>query len=230
MRPIGFLIGVSLALSAFSPPSVSSERDIEYKVLDGKLSVFGHVLNPKYPIPGDDYEGRVIAFHASPNSKRIVIQSGYRVEVDLWLYDTETKTRPIRIPSKPGNHTTVNWHGNSVFEVFWGGMGYSMSQLFRVAAPQNGKRIDDMLLYDEQWDVYVSFFTDDKAGIEVGRAFPERELKPEKIKLDLEYTYVSDARFTIDDVRIVGNKIVVTHTKANGEKVEEAFSSRFLRR
>ena len=87
-----------------------------------------------------------------------------------------------------------------------------------------------MLLYDQRRDVYVSFLIDDalSSGIEIGKTFYEQKLKPERFKLNLEYTYVSNARFAISDVKIIGNKVVVTHTKMNGEKIEETFSSRFL--
>lgn len=231
VRPIACLIAASLFLGFLS--CLSSElwaKDVEYEVVGGRLAVFGYVLDPIYPIPGADVEGRVIAFHVSPDKKWIVIQSGYRIEVDLWLYDTESKAKPVRIASQPGNHTTVNWHGSEVFEVFWGGMGYGMSQLFRVADPQTGKRIDDMLLYDPRRDVYVSFLIDDSLSsvIEMGKVFSEQKPKSERFKLDLEYTYVSDARFAIDDSKIIGNKVVVTHTKTSGDKVEETFSPRLL--
>lgn len=232
MRPIASLIAIGLILSGFLFSSDALwAKDIEYKVVDGRLAVFGHVLDPRYPIPGDDYEGRVIAFHASPDGKRIVIQSGYRAEVDLWLYNVDAKAKPVRIASQPGNHTTVNWYGSRVFEVSWAGMGYSMSELFRVEDMQRGRQVDDMLLYDVGRDIYVSFVMDDAlgAGIELGRAFVGQEREPERFKLKLEYTYVTDARFTIKDVAIEGNKIIVTHTRSNGEKVREAFSSDFLR-
>ncbi len=229
---ITFLIVVGLALGGlvFAPGAVLA-KDVEYQVVAGKLAVFGHVLDPKYPIPGDDDEGRVIAFHSSPNERWIVIQSGYRVEVDLWLYDTQTKAKPVRIASQPGNHTRVSWHGNRVFGVSWGGMGYRMSELFQVEDPQRGKRIDDMLLYDEGRDIYVSFFIDHAlgTGVELGRVFGGQGRKPERFRLNLEYTYASNARFAIEDATIAGNKIVVTHTRESGKKVRETFSSDFLR-
>lgn len=231
VKPFACLIAPSLILIILlSSSSDLWAKEIEYEVVGGKLAVFGYVLDPKYPIPGADFEGRVIAFHLSPDKKWIVIQSGYRIKVDLWLYNTETKAKPVRIASQPGNHTTVNWHGREVFEIFWGGMGYSMSQLFQVGDPQIGKRINDMLLYDQRRSVYVSFLIDDSLSswIEIGRTFYEQKLKPERFKLNLEYTYLSDARFAINDVKIIGNRIVVTHTKMNGEEVEETFSSRFL--
>ena len=218
LRLIGSRFVPSLALSILvSLASPSSGKEIEYKVVDGKLAVFGYVLEPKYPIPGDDSEGRVIAFHPSPDERWVVIQSGYRVAVDLWLYDTATRAKPVRVASEPGNHTTINWHGSKVFEVFWGGMGYSMSELFRVEHVDRGKRVDDMLLYDDRRDLYVSFLIDEAitTGIEVGRAFAEPGVQPEKFKLDLDYTYVSEARFTIENVKIVGSEIVVTHTREN---------------
>ena len=231
LKPNAFQIAASFVLSILT--SLSSDlwaAEIKYEVVGGKLAVFGYVLEPKYPIPGPDFEGRVIAFHFSPDKKWLVIQSGYRVKVDLWLYNTETKAKPVRIASQPGNHTTVNWHGCEVFEIFWGGMGYSVSQLFQVGDPQTGKQIDNLLIYDCQRDVYVSFLIDDSrsSGIEIGRIFFEQKLEPEKFKLNLEYTYVSDALSTIKDVNIIGNKVVVAHTKMNGKRIEESFSSRFL--
>ena len=231
LKPFACQIAASLILSFLS--SLSSDlwaEEIEYDVLDGKLTVFGYMLDPKYPIPGADSEDRFITFRQSPNKKWIVIQSGYRIKVDLWLYNNETKAKPVRIASQPGNHTAVNWYGSKVFEIFWGGMGYSMSQLFQVEDPQIGQQIDDMLLYDYRRDVYVSFFVDDSysSGIEIGRAFYEPKLKPERFKLNLEYTYVSDARFAINDVRIIRNRVAVTHTKMNGVKVVETFSARAL--
>ena len=119
VKPIAFLIAISLILSiSLSSSSDLWAKEIEYEVVGGKLAVFGYVLDPKYPIPSADFEGRVIAFHLSPDNKWIVIQSGYRIKVDLWLYNTETKAKPVRIASQPGNHTTVNWHGSEVFEIF----------------------------------------------------------------------------------------------------------------
>ena len=230
VKPIAGLIASSFILGILLSSGDLWAKEFEYEVVEGKLAVFGHVLDPKYPIPSADFEGRVIAFHISPDEKWIVIQSGSRIKVDLWLYNTETKAKPVRIVSQPGNHTTVCWHGSEVFEIFWGGMGYSKSQLFQVGDPQIGKQISDMLLYDRQHDVYVSFFIDDSllSRIEIGRTFDKQKLKPQRFKINLEYTHVSDARFAIDHVKIIGNKVVVTHTKMNGDKVEEIFPSRFL--
>ncbi|UCH48896.1 MAG: hypothetical protein JSU95_03580 [Betaproteobacteria bacterium] len=203
-------------------------REIEYEVKGGKLVVFGHVLEPVYSAPEAQAEGRVVFFHRSPDKKWIVIQSGYRIEVDLWLYNTRTNGKPVRIECEPGNHTTAKWYGSKVFEISWGGMGYEMSQLFRVDDTRTGKRVDGMLLYEPHRDVYVSLVIDDSLSsvIEVGRAFNEQQL--ERFKLDLEYEYVSEARFAINDTRIVGNKLVVTHTRLNGDKVESVFSPQLL--
>jgi hypothetical protein len=231
LRPLAVLPIACLVLAALL--SVAGDAwagDIQYEVVGGKLVVFGHVLDPVYPVPGAEVESRVIAFHRSPDKKWIVIQSGYRIEVDLWLYNTETKAKPVRIACQPGNHTTVNWHYSDVFEINWGGMGYDTSQLFQVGNPQTGKRVDGMLLYEPRRDVYVSFVIDDSLSsvIEVGRAFNEQKPALERFKLDLEYEYVSEARFAINDTRIVGNKLAVTHTRMNGDKVESVFSPRIL--
>ena len=222
------ILGTLLLGWCFATPGTLLARDIEYRVVEGRLEVLGYVLNPRYPIPGDDYEGRVIAFHPSPDGRWVVIQSGYRVEVDLWLYDTETEARPVRIDTDPGNHTSVNWHGNGTFEVFWAGMGSTMGELFRVDDLGHGARVDQMLHYDAARDIYVSFFSEEasgnlEVGIEIGHAFVHRR-HPERFTLDLDYAYLSNARFMIDEVEIRGNDVVVTYTMRSGEQARVAFA------
>ena len=104
------------------------------------------------------------------------------------------------------------WHGDSVFEVEWGGMGYTISELLLAEDPARRARVDDMLLYDEESAVYVSFF---RNGVEVGRLFgPEADR--ERFPLPLEYTSAVDARMTIESVAIQGPALSVVHRKADG--------------
>lgn len=202
-----------------SPPRAPG-RGIPY-VIEGKaLHVFGHALEPtRSPDLTDPAteEAIHVGIATSPNGRWSVIkflnpsrESPW--SYDFWLYDAETGTRPIELEVDTGRNAGIVWHGDTVFEVAWGGMGYTMSELLLAEDPARRTRVDDLLLYDEKSALYVAFFRD---GVEVGRPFAP-EADRERFPLPLEYASSVDARMTIDSVAIQGPVLSVVHRKADG--------------
>lgn len=215
----------SMTLFALDLPVFAKEFKCQYELYDGKIKVFDYLLEPKNPI--DDTEDTVIACDSSPDGRWITVQSGYRISVDIWLYDSYTKKRPIRIDTQPGNHTRVNFHSNAVFEVRWGGMGYRMSDFFQVDKPKVKVHIDDVLSYFDVLDAYVSFYEN---GVVIGKVF--EKIMPEKFHIDFDLTKDPNAispLFVIDKIKIIGEELIVSHRRTNGQMTTEVFKPKLLK-
>ncbi len=228
---------VALAVLTASPPLsplVSAAGAQDYKVVDGKLQVFGYTLEPRFPIkvsspPEED--DTLIGLISSPSGRRVIIKVGVRLQTDYWLYDSRKRSTPLKIPAEPrGRHVFTEWHSDDVFEVQSAGMGYSVSDLFR-ADDLTKKTSTDGLLYtlDLERQLYACFYQDEQVvtGVELGKLFagkPEKERFP--INLDVEY--LSDAMLMMEEVEIMGDKLVITHKKRDGTSVREEFTPRLL--
>ena len=214
-----------------SPPRIPG-GGIPY-VIEGKaLHVFGHALEPTRSLDLSDpaaEEAIHVGIAPSPSGRWSVIKflnpsEEFPWSYDFWLYDAEAKSRPIEIGVDAGRNAGVVWHGDSVFEVAWGGMGYTGSALFLAEEPARRARVDDMLLYDEERSLYVSFFRD---GVEVGHLFAAKTER-ERFPLPLEYASAVDARMTIDSVEIQGSALSVVYRKADGSLARVQFFSELL--
>jgi hypothetical protein len=227
-----FLFTVALSLpSAFAegPNSPAGEK-LSYKVIDGRLSVFGHVLTPRFPVKASDppeEDDTLVGLHHSPSGRWVIIRTGRRLELEMWLYDSQTREVPRKILAGGGSHVTSYWHGDDAFEIRHAGMGYWKSDFFLSRDLGKTFQVDDLLLYDPERDLYLSFYMD---GVEVGRGFDRAGSHPERFDIKLEYTYRSDAAFTIEAVELRGQHLVVSHHKADGTIVQETFTPGHLER
>jgi hypothetical protein len=227
-----FLFAVALSLpSAFaeSPNSPAGEK-LSYEVIDGRLSVFGHVLTPRFPVKASDPEEEddtLVGLIHSPSGRWVIIRTGRRLELEMWLYDARTQEAPRKILTGGGSHVSSYWHGDDAFEIRHAGMGYWKSDFFLSRDFGKTFQVNFLLLFDPGRDIYVSFYID---GVEVGRGFDRAGSHPERFDMDLEYTYASDAAFTIEKVELRDRHLVVSHRKADGTIVQETFTPRHLER
>lgn len=232
------LMAVSLAIVAAPLAAAETAKPAkpEYQVVDGAVLVFGHRLETENPLPkiGHCETCSAIGFVYSPDERWVMIISDVRfTDNDIWLYDTSTGAKPRRVVDKRrGKHLIeTDWLSNRIFEIRWGGMGYTTSLLFDVANPGEGKALSDLLLYDVERDVYARFHNvaNEYPGymIEVGSAFSPA-VPAERFAIALDMEYLSDWAFQIDSVEIDGAHLVVTYdTKARG-KVTDRFPARVL--
>jgi hypothetical protein len=171
-------------------------------------------------------------FYQSPDERWVVIISDVHLtRTDVWLYDSDTTAAPVRVDAKrSGRHVGSEWHGSSVFEIYRAGMGNRISELFRVDDVARKRVIHDILLYEAEKDIYVRYFFDDgyKSWVALGRAF-STDRKEEKYPIELDIDYLSDAVFAIEEVKIDGSSLFVTHKKKDGTLVQETFPSDTLK-
>jgi hypothetical protein len=214
---------------AESPDSPTGE-EAPYTVIDGRLSVFGHVLTPRFPVKASDPEEEddtLIGLNHSPSGRWVIIRTGRRLELEMWLYDARTREAPRKVPlAGGGSHVSSYWHGENAFEVRHEGMGYWKSDFFLSRDLKRTFQVDFLLLYDPERDLYVSFYMD---GVEVGKGFDRAGAHPERFDIELEYTYASEAPFTIEKAELRGRHLAVSHQKADGTIVEETFTPRHLK-
>ena len=109
--------------------------EFEYTVADGKLFVFGYQLEPQFPVkasrPRED-DDALIGFNSSPSERWMLIQVGESMQTELWLYDRQRNTRPVKVDVRPcGRHVFASGRNDEVFEVQHAGMGYSESDFFQ---------------------------------------------------------------------------------------------------
>ena len=221
-----------MTLVAFLPSAQAAE--FEYTVADGQLSVFGHRLEPQCPIksssPRED-DDTSIGFSVSPSERWILIHVGLDVQTDLWLYDSQSKARPVRIEARPrGRHVFTKWRSDRIFEIQHAGMGYSESDFFRADDLTKKASVDGFIYHlDFERGLYVCYFLDDQltTGVEVGRLFGG-EAQKERFPVNLDVVYLSNANMAIEQVEIVGEKVLVTHRKQDGTLFQEAFSPELL--
>ena len=225
---------VAAAKSYFVPPTpgpTPKSDDPPYSITNGRLHVFGYSLQPnfeiKLPTSLDDDDTSSISFSRSDDGRWIVIHHERDVNSsEFWLYDDETRKKPFHLQIGSGRHGDIAWHGNRLFEVQYFGMGYTISIFVRVDDPENPVHTADLLHYDGERDIYVSFFPD---GVEIGRLFDLTSAK-ERFPIALEYVSAVDARMTIEKVDIKGKELVVTHTRRDGSLAVERFLPDLLER
>jgi len=201
---------------------------IPYHMEDGLLRVFDHTLQPKQEIKvgtsPDDDDLSHISFSGSDDGRWRVIKHCHDVNsTEFWLFDTESGEKPTLLPDG-GRHAEVHWHGNDVLEIRSRGMGYVVSAFIRVDDPERIVRVDDLLHYDREGDVYVSFFP---IGVEIGQRFTTAPR--ERFGLEPEYDSFVNASATTESVRVEGRELVVSHRRRDGSLAHEVFYPTTLR-
>lgn len=201
------------------------ENDIDYSVEEDALHVFGHVLQPKFNIkladfPEDD-DVSSISFPSSGDGRWVVIVHKRDVNsVEFWLYDRRTGEQPVRLPVGPGRHGEVRWHGDEIFEISFAGIGYTLSRFVHVARPEESFEVRDLLHYDDDTRVYISFVPD---GVEVGRLFEQDESSRKRVPLGFDYFSAADARTSIETVDYDDGLVTVTHRRQDGSLARQSF-------
>ena len=237
MRMIAVLLTL---LGFFAATNAGAADDIEYRLVDGAIVVFGHTLTPAEPLPDNIKCEECGAFHSvslvqSPDKRWVLIISDVRLQnFDAWVFDTQSKSAPRRITdTRRGRHFTgVEWHSDDRLELSFGGMGYTTSLLFDAARAGGPKVIDNLLLYDGNRDVYVRYLYDSETStdrVEVGRVFSVDEAI-ERFDIALDNKYVSNSRFMIQSVQIDGANLLVTYDTTARGKVRDVFEPRALDR
>lgn len=215
------LLAVALAFT----PTLSGNIDVPCELSSKELRVFGHVLRSP-EIKNREGES-FVSFSESPGKRWVVIGYDEPFEKTLvWLYDRATQAAPKAVRSpRLGKHFGVEWHGDDVFAVFWSGMGYKTSQLFRTANPDAGVQLSDLIVYDPVRDVYARYAAGaaDRHFVIIGRAF-HRGAAEEKFPIKL---YVEDVLSIVGslDIRFGGNSVSISYESKKG-LVTETFPSK----
>ncbi len=225
-----FLISTAFFFISSLSYAVAEEIEVPFKVRHGKIEAFGYILMPKVPLKGEDED--FISFDKSPNSRWITIVAGDYPNIDVWLYDAKSRKAPVRVNTTPGRHVFIKWHGDEVIEVYWAGMGYQMSDLFKTSEPNRKTHIDDLLYYDKERLVYVRYYfkkKDDKIHffVSMGRAFAE-DSKEEHFVVGLDPTSLVDAVMAFEDVEIIRDKLIITHKRQDSRVIKEEFKPGLL--
>jgi hypothetical protein len=227
-----------LAGASQSPLAAAATPAPEYEVVDGAIVVFGHRLVPTEPLPeagecGDCGPIHSVGFRHSPDGRWILIVSDVPLTSnDVWLYDTLTEAMPLHVVDRRrGQHLLgAEWHSGRVFEVSWGGMGYTASLMLDAENPGDPRKLNGLLLYDAGRDVYVRYLYDDATSadsIEIGSVLSAAG-EPERFPISLDNVYLSDSQFMIEVVEIDGTSLIVTYNTAAQGPVREEFSPRLL--
>jgi len=121
-----------------------------------------------------------------------------------------------------GKHFGVDWYGNSVFAVYFGGMGYKTSQLFSVTKPDTFSQIESVIDYDPVRDIYARFDFDNNIifHVTVGRAF-HRDVVEEKFPIQLDTEDLVDAIGLIKEVKFDRADVIITYETAKGVVTEK---------
>ena len=197
--------------------TLSGNIDIHYTIQKGELRVFGHVLTSK-EISAKDNEYHV-SFRESPDKRWVVIGYDEPFEKTLvWLYDSTSKAAPVPIMAKRvGKHFGVDWYGNSIFAVYFGGMGYKASQLFSVAKPDIFTQVESIIDYDPIRDIYTRFDFDKDFNfyVIVGRAFHANTIE-EKFPVKLDTDDLVTAIGLINEVKLGSTDITIKYESEKG--------------
>lgn len=232
-KRIGALKGKKEALESpanAETPTLSNNIDIPYTIRKGELQVLGHALrSEEITAKEDEY---YVSFRESPNKRWVIIGYDEPFEKTLvWLYDRTTNTAPVSVKAKRvGKHFGVDWYGDSVFAVYWGGMGYKTSQLFSAARPAVYTQIESIVEYDPVRDLYARFDFDKQFNfyVIVGRAF-HPQAGEEKFPVKLHSDDLITAIGSIENVRFGGSGITIRYQSKSGV-VTETHSSTIVER
>jgi len=193
----------------------SIEANSNLEAEDGIVKLFGFEIDVKKPVsiskpPREDDTS--VYFKNNKNNEFIVVQLFSDMEAEFWLYNSALKQKPKKIQVETGRHAKVSWQGDHIIEISWGGMGYSITKYIDAKNLKHRTTVDDLLLYDNNSNIYVSFYRD---GVEIGHVL-NSECETKKIDLDLEYKYVSDAIMSIENVNIINETVSVKYLAKDG--------------
>jgi uncharacterized protein len=210
-----------------NPPSSEMEKssgsvDIPYRIRAGELQVFGFTLRSKEISAKDDVY--TVSFWESPGKRWVVIGYDEPFEKTLvWLYDRASKAAPVPVKAlRVGMHFGVDWYGENVFAVYFGGMGYKTSQLFSVTRPDIYTQEESIVAYDPARDLYARFDFDKNFifYITVGRAF-HRETGEEKFPVKIETEDMTTAIENVENVRFGSDDVTITYQGEKGAVTEK---------
>lgn len=202
-------------------PTDPGAVDIPYTIRKGELQVLGHVLrSEEISAREDEY---YVSFRESPGKRWVVIGYDEPFEKTLvWLYDGTSKAAPVPVKAqRVGKHFGVDWYGDSVFAVYWGGMGYKTSQLFSVTRPDVYTQIESIVEYDPARDIYARFDFDKEFNfyVIVGRAL-HPHAGEEKFPIKLYSEDLITAIGSIENVRFGSNDITIKYQSKSGVVTE----------
>ncbi|NIR65060.1 MAG: hypothetical protein GWN61_12590, partial [candidate division Zixibacteria bacterium] len=106
-------------------------------------------------------------------------------------------------------------HGDDILEIMAAGMGYTISYIYDPASPQERAIVNDMLLLDPERKLYVRFIQDEGYMVAIGRIF-SKNAEEERFPFSLESKWVTDALGKVEEVKLSGEKLFVTHRKEDG--------------
>jgi len=215
----------------------------------GELNIYGHKLWPKHasgftPEDPDDkayalqdslgFTQQHVELSDSPDGRWTVItlyvdQKGH----DYWLYDHETKAKPVYFEVELGNRfSSVHWHGSRLFRVQKDcSMLCSSNQFFD---PKDLKHpslpIGDFITYNPEKNLYVSVYGD---GLEVGR--PTGNKKPQRLCIGkgFDYNYMGSQQDenNVKDRELTtvfkGGNMIVDYQTEGGKRVHKEFLLKF---
>ncbi len=203
--------------TAQTSDATSGSVEVPFTIKSGELKVFGYVLTSKeISAKEDEYN---VSFHESPDKRWVVIGYDEPFEKTLvWLYDRTSKTLPIPVKAtRVGKHFGVDWYGNSVFAVYFGGMGYKTSQLFTVETPNKYIQVESIIKYDPVRDIYARLDFDKNFifHLIVGRAF-DKNAGEEKFPIQLDTDDLVDAISLIKEVKFGKADVAIAYERGKG--------------
>jgi hypothetical protein len=209
-------------------PALSGGGEIPYTLQDGVLQVFGHAIRSDEIRNIEDES--FVSFSEAPNKRWVVIGYDEPFEKTLvWLYDRTTKVAPVVVKAnRVGKHFGVDWYGDTVFAVFWAGMGYKTSQLFKVTKPDVFTQVTDLIVYNPGRDIYAryAFDKDDNHFVFVGRAF-HKQYPEEKYLIKLSVEDLLTASDSIE-VQFGSDSSIVTYEGEKGS-ITESHKSKLVK-
>ena len=227
-----------ISLTLFASTFAAGSDITEYEVVDGHIVVFGHTLVPREPLP--DFRGceecesaHSVEILQSPDMRHVLIISDVHLaNFDWWVFDTQSQVSPVRIADtrRGRHHLRSEWHGNERIELFFGGMGYTVSLFVDVSNPEGATEVGDPLLYNADRDIYVRYVYNGDTGtnhVEIGAVF-SGDGAIERFPITLDNEYLSDARFMIESAKIDGAELTVTYRTTSRGQVRDVFTPRIL--
>lgn len=208
----------------------NSTNKVDIKVVNGKIILYGHELKTKHEVKISKPSGETdtnIYTDLSPNNKRLIVTLGYYVEGpdtdwEFWFYDISKKREPIKIipTNLPVRGFGVEWLSNDIFQIRWGGYGWSQIRFYDARNLNKNFLCDDCRFYDVSKDVYVAqrfFFPKSESKVEIGPGFNKDHYSKELFDLGLPSDLYTDSVVSaIKDVKIENTSLVVFCDKGKG--------------
>ncbi len=216
--------------------AAADEFKVPYEIVKGKVKTLGYVLEPKKALTEEHVDFDKF-YDKSPDGRWIaIVFCDYDYNVNVWLYDAQSKARPSLIDTDAGRHVFIRWYGKDVLEVGWGGMGYRMSDLFELNNLRKKTHIDDPIYIDNERKIYVRYyFNYDGPGgsvqhhIVVGPAF-STIAKEEHFVVHLDIESLVDGVTSFENIEIKNDTLIVKYKKRDKSLVREEFRPQLLQK